>query len=521
MRLEGLGPHRRLVSSASAEGQRWFDQGLALAYAFNAGESLRSFRKAAEIDPACAMHFWGIAYAAGPDINTPKVLKEGSLEAWQAVRTARRFAGAATPVERALIEAMAARWAESPPDDRAPLDRAWAEAMKGVAAAHPSDSDVAALLAEALMQLRPWLLWSLAGAPAAGTDELLRSLQAALEADPRHPLANHLLIHALEASPHPERADAAAAILRDLMPGAPHLVHMPSHIDARMGRWALAIDANQRAIQADRRYREAQPGAEPGAGYPPHNHHMLAYAAMMVGRSALALQAARDAVGRLPAAAAGKASSPFHQLYLTMPLEVLVRFGRWDEILALPAPPDEAPFVEALRHMARGIALAAREDVAGGAAEERLFRAARSRLPADWKIGETKGGAILDVADHLLRGELLYRGGRVEQGLAELRAATAAEDELGYKEPPLWIQPTRHALGAALLQAGRTAEAEVVFREDLKRLPGNGWGLFGLGRALRLQPKAAEAEEVEAKFKAAWKDADVQIKSACACLSGV
>jgi tetratricopeptide (TPR) repeat protein len=515
--LEGLGGHQRIVG-CSPDAQRWFDQGLDLAYAFNANEALRSFRRAAELDTGCGMASWGIAYAAGPDINATAVTSERAAEGYRAAQAALGRAASASPADRALIEAMAARWSKDTAADRKALDRAWAEAMRAVRQAQPRDADVAALTAQALMQLNPWRLWSLQGQPGSETAEVLEDLEAALAIDASHPLANHLYIHASEASPAPGRADAAAQRLRELAPESPHLLHMSSHIDVRTGRWAAAIASNQRAIEADQRYRRAQPAAEPGAGYPAHNQHMLAYAATMIGQSALALKAARQAVGLLQARSRRNAS-PYTQLYLVMPLEVLMRFGRWDEILAEPVQPDAPPFVQALHHAARGVSLAARGELSEARAEEARFRAARALVPADWAILDTSGAAILDVADHLLRGELSLREARVEPGLLELRAAVEAEDALGYKEPPLWITPTRHALGAALLRHERAAEAEAVFREDLRRLPGNGWSLLGLGQALRLQQRPREAEDAEARFAAAWSGADVTIDSPCYCQS--
>jgi tetratricopeptide (TPR) repeat protein len=465
------------------------------------------------------MAYWGIAYANGPHINNPAVSQDRAKAAWEALGRAKALASKTTPVEQALIGALAARYADPQPEDRKALDQAYADAMRGAWKAYPEDADVGALFAEALMNLRPWDLWTADGKAQPGTDEVVATLEAVLALDPRHPLANHLYIHAVEASPEPGRADRAADALRDLQPGLGHLVHMPSHIDVRRGRWSHAITANAKAMEADRRYRAKSPEQGFYRLYMAHNHHMLAYAAMMSGQSALALKTMREAVAAVPADFARE--NPFVDGFFAMPLEVLMRFGRWDEVLAEPDFPDYLPISRALRRYARAVALAARDRVAEAEAEQKAFLDARARVPEDAFFGNNTASDILDVAEHLMRGEILYRTGKVEQGIAALREAVLREDRLRYDEPPDWIQPVRHALGAALLQAGRFAEAEAVFREDLAKLPDNGWALYGLARSLQLQKKGEEAAKVETRFDGIWKAADVKIKSACLCLPGV
>jgi tetratricopeptide (TPR) repeat protein len=515
----GLGDLTRKVTTTSPEAQRYFDQGLAFLYAFNHDEAIRSFRRAAELDPGCAMTWWGVSYANGPHINNPVVPEERAKAAWEALGRAKAALGGASPTERALVEALAARYADPQPEDRAPLERAYADAMRKVWAAHPKDADVGALFAEALADLRPWDLWTPEGQPQPGTEELVATLEEVLALDPRHPLANHLLIHAVEASPDPGRADRAADALRDLQPGLGHLVHMPSHIDVRRGRWQQAVEANAKAIEADRRYIALSPGQGFYRLYMAHNHHMLAYGAMMTGQSALALETIREMVAGIPLEFFRL--NPFADGFMAMPLEVLLRFGRWDEILAEPAFPDFVPISRALQHFARAVAYAAQDRLAEAEKEQAAFEAARARVPKDAFFGNNAGSDVLDVAEHLMKGEILYRAGRVEEGLLALREAVAREDRLKYDEPPDWIQPVRHPLGAALLRAGRFAEAEVVFREDLERLPENGWGLYGLSRALQLQGRKDEAAAVERRFDAVWERADLEIRSPCLCLPGV
>jgi tetratricopeptide (TPR) repeat protein len=516
---EGLGGVTRPVTTTSQEAQRYFDQGLAFMYGFNHDEAIRSFRRAAELDPACAMAHWGVAVANGPHINNPVLPPDRAQAAWEALRLAQAAAAGATPVEKALIVAQAARYASPPPEDRKHLDLAYANAMRAIWAAYPKDPDVGALFAEAMADLRPWDLWLPDGKPQPGTEELIAALEAALKLDPKHPLALHLYIHAVEASTQPGRADAAADGLRDRTPGLGHLVHMPSHIDVRRGRWQEAIEANTKAIAADRSYTARAP--EPGFYrlYLAHNHHMLTYSAMMSGQSALALRSIREMVGAIPLEFFRQ--NAFADGFMAMPLEVLMRFGRWDEILAEPAFPEFVPISRALQHYARGVAFAAKDGVADAEKELAAFLEARTKVPKDAFFGNNSGSDVLDVAERVLRGEILFRAGKREEGIAMLREAVTREDRLRYNEPPDWIQPVRHPLGAALLQAGRFAEAEGVFREDLEKLPDNGWGLYGLQRALQMQKKRTEAAAVLKRFDTVWVRGDVKIQSPCLCLPGV
>jgi len=517
--LYELGAFSRTVTTRSPEAQRYFDQGLAFLYGFNHDEAIRSFQRAAELDPGCAMAHWGVAVANGPHINNPVLPPERAQAAFEALRLAQAAAAGATPVEKALVVAQAARYASPPPEDRKHLDLAYANAMRAVWAAFPNDADAGALFAEAMADLRPWDLWLPDGQPQPGTEELIAALEAVLRLDPKHPLALHLYIHAVEASTQPGRGDAAADALRERMPGLGHLVHMPSHIDVRRGRWQEAIVANTKAIASDRAYQARAPEQGFYRLYIAHNPHMLTFGAMMTGQSALALATIRAMVGDIPLEFFR--ANAFADGFMAMPLEVLMRFGRWDEILAVPALPDFVPISRALQHYARGVAFAAKDKLADSEKELQAFLEARARVTKQGSFGNNTGADVLDVAERVLRGELLFRAGKREEGIALLREAAAREDALRYNEPPDWIQPVRHPLGAALLQAGRFAEAEAVFREDLAKLPDNGWGLYGLQRALQMQKKRAEAATVLKRFQTVWSRADVKIQSACLCLPGV
>ena len=517
--FQGLGKHTRRVTTTSPDAQRYFDQGLAFVYAFNHDEAIRSFRQAGEIDPQCAMAHWGVALANGPHINNPAVDEAHAKAAWEAIERAREFARQGSPVERALIEAQAARYAMPQPSDRKPLDQAYADAMKQVRQAYPDDADVASLYAEALMDLRPWDLWKPDGTPQPGTSEIVATLEHVLAKNPYHPLANHLYIHAVEASPLPEKADPAANRLRDLQPGLGHMVHMPSHIDVRRGRWEAAAIANEKAIAADTKYREAVPGQSFYRLYMAHNRHMLAFAAMMQGQSEKALAAVKAMIAEMPAEWV-RESSAIADGFMAMPVEVLMRFGKWDEILAAPEPPDHLPIARAMRLYARGVARAARGEKAEARAEQTAFLAAKEKVPADAFFGNNKASDILGVAEQLLAGEILYREGKVDAGIARLKDAVKREDALRYDEPPDWIQPVRHALGAALIRANRPVEAEAVYREDLRRLPENGWSLFGLAKALKMQ-KRGESAEVQERFSKVWANADVTLMSSCFCQPGI
>lgn len=516
---EGLGSYNRSVTTGSEKAAEYVNQGLKLVFGFNHGAAIRSFQRASELDPECAMAHWGIALASGPHINLPLVPPPAAELAWKELELAQKYAPKASPIERALIEALSHRYANPQPEDRAPLDQAYADAMRDVWKKYPKDPDVGVFFAEAMMDLRPWNQWTPEGQPNPGTDEILKTLDAVLKLDPNHPFANHLYIHAVEASPHPERATAAAARLINLQPGLAHNVHMPSHIDIRCGRWQQAVDTNIKAVEADQRHQQV---AGPPKGflniYVAHNRHMLAYAAMMTGQRELAMTHIRAMVAQLPADFL-KEQALQAESFVAMPLEVMVRFGRWDEILAEPDNYAEyMPATRAFHHAARAIAYAAKNDAANARKEQSIFLEKIKLVPKEETVGNNTGEALMTLAQHMVEGEILVRENKLDAGVAELREAIKLEDALHYDEPPGWLIPIRHSLGATLMKAGRYAEAEKVYREDLRRLPDNGWSLLGLADSLRAQKKKkAEAAAIRAKFQKIWAKADVKIDTSCLC----
>src|SRR6202045_2185027 len=520
--FEGLGSYTRKVSTDSPEAQKYFNQGLNFLFGFNHGAAIRAFQAAEKADPTCAMAHWGVALACGPHINFPHVPPPAAELAWKELALAQENVANASAVENALIGALSHRYANPQPEDRSPLDRAYADAMRAVWQEHPDDPDVGVFFAEAMMDLRPWDQWTLEGQPQPGTEEIIATLDAVLKLNINHPFANHLYIHAVEASPHPERANGPADRLRTLQPGIAHNVHMPSHIDIRCGRWHESIAANLNAVEADRRYRAI---AGPPTGFLPlyvaHNEHMLAYAAMMTGQSELAINHIRAMVAGLPEDFL-KEYALLVEGFVAMPLEVLVRFGRWDDILAEPDDySDYMRFTRAFHYAARAVARAAMGDVTGARKEQAIYLERAKLVPKDDFFGNNTAEAILGVVTHMVEGEMLIGEGNLDGGFAELRAAVKDEDALRYDEPPGWLIPVRHSLGASLMQASRFAEAEQVYRDDLARRPENGWSLFGLAQSLHRQDKEEEAKATDDRFRKIWSKADVQITSSCLCQPGL
>jgi tetratricopeptide (TPR) repeat protein len=519
---EGLGTTGRKVTAANPEAEQYVVQGIRFLYGFSHGAAIRSFEQAAKLDPTCAMAYWGIAMANGPHVNFPLVPPPNAEAAWKNLQLARGHADRCTPVEKDLIEALSARYADPQPEDRSALDKAYADAMRKVWQKHPDDADVGAWFAESMMDLSPWNQWTREGKANPGTEEIVATLEAVMKLNINHPLANHLYIHAMEASQHPEIAVPAADRLRDLQPGLAHNVHMPTHIDIRVGQWQKAIDWNAKAIDSAVAYHKI---SGPPQGllifYEAHNYHMLAYAALMTGQGDLAVKQINAMVASLPDDFV-RALSPMIEGLAAMPDEVMVRFGMWDRILAAPQPEKEyMPYTNAFHHAARAIALAATDRTAEARAEQKLWNDGLKRVPEGAVFHNNPLPAVSELASTMLEGEILIREGKIDEGLAKLREAVTLEDALHYDEPPAWMIPARHSLGAALMKAGKPAEAEQVYRDDLKKLPNNGWSLFGLADSLRMQGKAAEARAVDAEFNAAWSKADIHITTSCLCQAGV
>lgn len=510
--LEGLGDHHHPISSESERARTFFDQGLMLAFGFNHAEAERSFREAARVDPECAICWWGVAWVLGPNINVP-MLPEAAAPAWEALERARALAPHASEAERAYIEALTARYAESPPEDRAALDRAFADAMRDLMSAYPDDLDAATIFAEALMDLAPWNYWTPEGEPKPETAELIGVLEDVMARAPEHPGANHLYIHAVEAR-YPERGEAAADRLRGLVPGAGHLVHMPSHIYIRVGRYHEAAVVNFDADEADERYVaqcHAQ-GIYPLA-YHSHNVHFIWAATAMEGRSADALEAARKLARRHREQHDMMVTPDWVtlQYYYSMPLFSMVRFGMWDEILAEPQPAEDLVYTTAIWHYARGMALTRTGDLDAAARElDRLAGFAADPAMEELSIwGINSFAHVFRIAREVLAGEMAATRGDWDEAVARLEEGVFQEEALIYQEPTDWYFPVRQSLGAVLLAAGRPSEAERVYREDLDRNPGNGWSLYGLARSLEAQGE--EAGEIETRFREAWSHADVEL----------
>jgi Tetratricopeptide repeat len=511
--FDDLGSHHHPITTDVPEAQRYFDQGLILAYGFNHAEAGRSFREAATRDPECAMCWWGVAFVAGPNINTP--MDPAALpEAYAAAEKAVALAGGVTPAERAYVQALAKRYVVPAPADRAALDAAYADAMREVVRQYPDDLDAAALFAEAMMDQHPWDYWNPDGTPQPWTPEIVATLESVLQRDPNHIGAIHFYIHATEASPDPGRAAPYADRLGSLVPGAGHLVHMPAHIYIRVGRYHDASIANIHATKADNSYVtqcRAQ-GVYPLV-YVPHNHHFLSAAASMEGWSAMALEAARNTDAKTHHELMGEPGMGALQHYSLIPLYMAVRFGRWDDILATPAPPADLLYPTGIWHYTRGRAFAAT-----GRTDEAMQELAALRVVAAdpklekvtiWDVNPAVN--LLHIADHTLRGEIAAAQQQWPLAIGELREAVRLEDALRYQEPADWQYPVRHSLGAVLLAAGRPRQAEAVYREDLRRNPENGWALFGLAQSLRAQGKTREAAAVDARFRTAWQHADITI----------
>jgi tetratricopeptide (TPR) repeat protein len=498
-----LGTYHKAVGTRVPLAQQYFDQGLRLVFGFNHAEAIRSFTHATELDPACAMCWWGIAYAYGPHVNAGMDSASG-VKAYEAAQKALSLSSNASPWKRAYIRAVAARYAPVPPVDRANLDSAYSRAMADVARSYPKDLDAAALYAESLMDLRPWNYWNPQGQPYPGTEEIVRQLERVIARNPEHPGACHYYIHAVEAV-NPQLAVPCAERLARLMPGVGHMVHMPAHIYVRVGRYNDAATSNVHAIHTDETFIEGQkPVTVYSLAYYPHNIHFLAFVSTLAGRSAQALDAARTLQSKVNLDVARQV--PMLQEMVPYYVLTLTTFGRWDDVLAQPLPPPDIRMPLAMAYYARGVAHAAKGQPAEAQTALDTVKAIDAATPAD-----APAKTPVSIAVHALMGEISTRSGKFDEGIGHFREALKIEDAGLYFEPPKWYYPIRESLGAALLEAGRSAEAEAVYREDLKRFPENGWSLFGLAAALRAQGKSTEAAAVDKRFSKAWSAADVKL----------
>jgi tetratricopeptide (TPR) repeat protein len=515
--FEGMGDYHRVIDTKEPVAQRYFDQGMVLAFGFNHAEAIRSFRAAQKLDPNCAMCFWGEALATGPNINVTSKGKaimspDDQTSAFAAVGKAQAVSASKPEIERDLIDALAKRYTPQPVDDRDPLDRAYAAALGELVKKYPADDDIAAMYAEAWMNTMPWNYWSDSETPRPEIVPVIAALESTLARSPKHPLALHLYIHAMEASSSPQKAEAAADALYTLVPGSGHLVHMPAHIFWRVGRYNDAAEANVQAAKVDEDYI-AQCNAQGfyPAMYYPHNIHFLWAASSMQGQGKVAIEAARKVAANVRLEQIDQ--FPTVEFFHTIPLLSLVQFGRWDEILAEPQPRADLAYSNAIWRYARGIAYANKGDLKAARAEQ----AALVPLKANEKIMKLDGSdypasQLLAIADDLLLGEIAQASGDTKAAVAKFTSAVAGQDALPYTEPPFWYYPTRQSLGFALLRAGKAKEAEAVYRQDLEQYPHNGWSTFGLIQALDAQKKTADADMQREHFKAMWQFADVELK---------
>jgi len=506
-----FGRHHHPIRTSNAEAQRLFDQGLAMAFGFNHESAIRSFERAAELDTSAAMPHWGKAWALGANYNLD-IDDERSKLATESIAKAQSLAASSTEYERDYVAALAVRYSADPKADRPGMAREFSRAMGNLSRKYPDDLDAAVIYAESMMNLTPWKLWTPDGKPAAQTEEIVRVLESVLLRNPNHLGANHYYIHAVEASRAPARALASGQRLEKLSESSGHLLHMPAHIYARTGDHASAATANAAGADADRKYlATAPPNGMYGMMYYPHNLHFLADSHMMQGRFADAQQAAARTAEQL---APHVTMMPMVESMIVMPVSVLIRFGRYTDILALPEPPAERTVQRAWHHFARGTALARTGKVDEAVAERKLLAAAIAAVPETMAFGGggwATASSALGVAAFALDARIAQAQAQHDRAIKFWQQAVAAADQLPYDEPPVWFYPVRESLGAALLAAGRATDAERVFREDLEKHPRNARSLFGLQAALAKQGRDAEATLVQDEFDAAWKNADTKL----------
>ena len=508
-KLQNLGSHTFPVNTKTKEAQLFINQGVNLTYGFNHAEAGRAFREAARLDPTLAMAYWGQALVLGPNINAPMSPDDEPL-AKKLINQAKSLAEYATPRERALIKALELRYTGNP-EQRSENDKAYAQAMQAVHQQYPDDPDIAMLYVESVMDLRPWSYWMPDGKPYAGTAEIVALTEKVLQLHPNHPAALHLYIHLMEPTSTPEKAEKAADTLLTLMPEAGHMVHMSSHIYHRVGRYADAVRSNQLAVAADEDYiRQSQAEGLYTIGYYPHNIHFLWFSATAGGQSQIAIESALKLAEKINDTTLEE--YPFTAVFRMVPYWTYARFGLWDKVLEEPAPPAANAFLRGAWQYVRGLAF-----VASGQLEQaqESLEAVQTILRDEKLDGplfsKNTPRTILKIAPEVLAGEIAAAQGKFDTAVAHLEKAVHFEDALVYTEPAEWHFSPRLALGAILLEAGRTEEAETVYWDDLRHRRENGWALFGLKQSLRAQQKTQEAELVEARFKKAWSKADVTL----------
>ncbi|GFE67925.1 hypothetical protein [Chroococcus sp. FPU101] len=513
--FQKLGNHHHPISSTSEQAQKYFDQGLILAYGFNHAEAARAFTEAAKLDPKCAICYWGIAFVSGPNINVP-MDETAASQAWQAIQKAQELSQYASAKEKAYINALSLRYTAEPIEDRKSHDLAFAKAMQQVSQSYPDDLDAATIYAEALMDTTPWDYWQENGEPKPEAVEIISTLESILQRDPNHPGANHLYIHAVEAE-KPQLAEKSADRLLNFAPDAGHLVHMASHIYIRVGRYQDAVVANQNAIIADQNYLAGchLQGIYPLA-YMPHNQHFLWFAALMSGQSQIALDAALHTAKVNPELMRDPTLAASLQHYYSIPLYTYVRFGLWDKILSTKAPASDLEYPTGVWHYARGMAFASQGKLLQAQQELNSLEAIAS-LPAltELKIwGFNATAKVLSIATEVLTAKIAAKQHDYHTAITHLQQAVQIEDSFIYTEPQDWYHPTRQLLGSVLLEANQPIEAEKTFREELKIYPENGWSLYGLSESLAAQGKTTEAQTIQSRLEKAWAYADITLTAA-------
>jgi len=508
--IPGLGAHHHAVTTSNREAQQFFDQGISLIYGFNHEAAAKSFRRASELDPNLAMAHWGYAYAVGPNYNEPTIDLERMKAAFEAVGKAQKLIAGATERERAYVAALAKRFTLDAQPDVKRLGRDYMEAMRDVYRRFPDDLDAATLYADSLMNLNPWQLWTKDGKPAEGTEEIVTVLESVLARDPNHLGANHLYIHAVEASPTPHRALPSANRLEGLAPAAGHLVHMPGHIYLRTGDFEASARTNEAAAEADRAYlkRTGESGMY-AAMYYSHNLHFLVES---YGRMGMYRDALRSA-GALADNVRGHIKAmPMVEGFFASSMFVRLRFAKWEDVIKFPEPEPDLKLTRAIWRFARGVAFATTKRAGEAEGERTAFLEISKNLPGETPFGLNSAESVLKIASNQLDARIKWARGDRAGSIDSWRSAVAAQDAINYDEPPGWYYPVRESLGAALLLSGDAAQAEKVFRDDLRENPRNGRSLFGLRESLKAQGKTDAAVLVDREFAAAWKRADTQLR---------
>ncbi|MDC3251684.1 hypothetical protein OAU96_02105 [Planctomycetota bacterium] len=517
MILDSLGEYQREVVTDSEEARLWFDQGYNLMLSFNFNGAIRSFYQATIHDPEFAMAWWGIAYSSGPNINVPMIMP-GPFAGWcySASKKAAEFADQESLPNQAIIAALQNRYDWPMPEDLTELNGAYRDAILAVHEKFPMDSDIATLSVESMMLMQPWKYWSADGEPQGNTLQFKGIIEQVLNREPNHPAACHLYIHIMESSQSPGLAEKAADRLLNLIPGAGHMVHMPSHIWMSTGRYAESADCNRNAVALDDAWFERNGGPTDYYFYSMHNRHFLGYSTLMLGRSHECIEVTSAIAKNAPPQLFQQFAS-FSDNWAASEYHVLVRFGKWEAILKKPMPEEWRYVSRAVLHYARGVAYANTERFEEARAELKKFNEATKEIPEDFTMGDNPCDEVLAVGRGVLEGEILFKEGSHEEALVKLQQAVELEDQLVYAEPPSWPVPARHPYGALLNTAGQFAEAEKVFLKDLEHYPANGWALIGLTNALEGQGRSDEADLTRRAFQTAWKHADVFPTSACYC----